>query len=196
MSSISINIPKEYFTEISKVAVQLKKSPEECVQLAIDYFLQTDAVDNAIDGIARIEDGEPLIDFPELKTELGIEIKFHPQALLELEAVSEEDQIEILEELINRIVTKDEDPEEGTLDLVLKEEGLNQLLLSSFDFGDVVYQVGQNISIYYIALLEDEDDEDDDELEIEDELEDEALEEALEEVLEGHTCNNPFHKHS
>jgi predicted transcriptional regulator len=178
MANLTINIPDEYLAELSNIAKQLKKSPEQCMLLALNYFMQTNAVESAVEGIARMEDGEALVDFPELKEELGIEMKFHPLAMDELEEVVEEDQIEVLEQLINRISAHEEE-EEDALDLVLNEEGNNQLILSTFSFGDVVYQVGQSITIFHIALTEDEDD--DEEEEVDDEHE---LDAEFEEIVE------------
>jgi predicted transcriptional regulator len=161
MTTMNINIPDEIYEEISILASQLKQSPEQCALLALNHFLQTDTVENAIEGIARMSDGEELVDFPELKDELGIEIKFHPDAMDELESVAEEDQIDILEQLITRVSAEEEEEEENTLDLVLKEEGEDQIVLSGFSFGDIVYLLGQKMIIYHIALAEEEMDEED-----------------------------------
>ncbi|MBS0287298.1 MAG: hypothetical protein JSR17_08385 [Proteobacteria bacterium] len=197
MATLNIQLTDDFNSELTNIAEQLKVSPEQCVQLALHHFFQTDTVENAIEAIARIDDGQALVDFPELKEELGIDIKFHPDAMDELESVSEEDQIDILERLINRI-SANEDELEATLDIVLKEQGENQLVLSGFSFGDIVYELGENVVIYHIALIEDseededegddeEEDEDDDEADLEDEDEDE---EAEEDSLEKHEKHN------
>lgn len=165
MATLNIQLTDDFNSELTNIAEQLKVSPEQCVQLALHHFFQTDTVENAIEAIARIDDGQALVDFPELKEELGIEIKFHPDAMDELESVAEEDQIDILERLINRI-SANEDELEATLDIVIKEQGENQLVLSGFSFGDIVYELGENVVIYHIALIEEEEDEeesDDDE---------------------------------
>jgi len=178
MATLNLTIPDDIFAELSIIATQLKQTPEQAVLLALNHLLQTSTVENAIEGIARIEDGETLVDFPELQDELGIEIKFHPDAMDELESVEEEDQIEILEQLITRISSEEEDEIENTLDLVLKEEEENQVVLSGFDFGDIIYQLGQNMIIYHIALNEaekGEDEDEDEEDEDEDDLDDEEV---------------------
>ncbi|MFI4937716.1 MAG: hypothetical protein ACHQJ6_04315 [Candidatus Berkiellales bacterium] len=169
MATINIEIPDEVYSEVSEVALQLKVSPAECVQLALSHFLQTHSLESAIEGLARIEDGEELIDFNELKNELGIDVKFHPQAMEELESLSEEDQVVILEEIIDRI-TSEEEELEGAVDLVLKDKDNQQTILSEFGFGDVVYQIGENVGIYHIAILEEEDEDDEDDMDDEDDL--------------------------
>lgn len=185
MANLNLTIADDVYSELTDVAEQLKISPEQCAQLALHHFLQTDTIENSIEGIARMDDGEELVDFPELKEELGIEIKFHPAAMDELESVTEEDQIEILEQLVTRISAQEEDLE-ATLDIVIKEEGENQIVLSGFDFGDIVYQLGQNIIIYHIALIEEEDEDDEDD-ELDDDFEED--EEAALDESEEHKTN-------
>lgn len=165
MATLTIDIPDDVFTELSNIADQLKITAEECVQLSLNHLLQTHTLDSALEGSARIDDGEELVDFPELKEELGLDIKFHPMAMEELEALTEEEQVSILEELISRITSEDVELED-TLDLVLKDQDEKQTILSEFDFGDVVYQIGSTIVIYHIAILneiEEEDGEDEEE---------------------------------
>lgn len=184
MATLNIQLTDDFQSELSNIAEQLKISPEQCVQLALHHFFQTDTVENAIEGSLRMSDGQELVDFPELKEELGIEIKFHPDAMEELESVSEEDQIDILERLISRI-SANEDELEATLDIVIKEQGENQLVLSGFSFGDIVYELGESVVIYHIALIEEDDEaEGDDEDEEDEEIEDEF--EVEDEVEERH----------
>ncbi len=177
MANLTLEIADDVYSELSTLAEQLKISPEQCAQLALHHFLQTDTIENAIEGVARMEDGQELVDFPELKEELGIEVKFHPDAMDELESVTEEDQIEILERLINRISAHEEELE-ATLDIVIKEIGENQIVLSGFGFGDIVYQLGENVVIYHIALIDEEDEDEDEEDDSEDELDEEDAEEG------------------
>lgn len=160
MANLNLQLPDEIFSEITKIASQMKQSPEDLVQLALSFFLQTDAVENAMEGLTRKDDGESLVDFPQLKEELGLDIQFHPAAMEELDAIEEEDQIEILEEFINRISSSEE--EENTIDLILQDDGEQQMVLSSFAFGDLIYQLGKKVVIYHLALNEDDEDEDDD----------------------------------
>ncbi|HRE32041.1 MAG TPA: hypothetical protein PLD88_08715, partial [Candidatus Berkiella sp.] len=163
-------------TELSIVAEQLKLSPEQCILLALNHFIQTETVGNAIEGQSRVGDGEELVDFPELKEEVGIEIQFHPAAMEELETLEEEAQVHVLGELIERI-SAEEDELTDTLDLVLKDDPENQLVLSGFSFGEVVYTIGETVVIYHIAFTEEEDFDDEDEDE-DDELESQEDEEA------------------
>jgi hypothetical protein len=159
MANLNITLPEDFHAEIIDVAKQLKQTPEQCVLLALSHFFQTATVDNAIEGMDRTEDGQTLADFPVLTEELGIEIKFHPLALKELESLEEDDQIEVLEELITRISTPEEELED-TLDLVIKDSEETQVVLSGFEFGEILYKIGQNVIIYHIALIEDDLDED------------------------------------
>lgn len=162
MTTLQLNVPDDAMTELSIVAEQLKLSPEQCVLLALNHFIQTDAVGNAIEGQSRIGDGEALVDFPELKEEVGIDIQFHPVAMEELETLEEEAQVHVLGELIERISAEEEELTD-TLDLVLKDDPDNQIVLSSFSFGDVVYTIGETVVIYHIAFIEEEDYDDEDE---------------------------------
>lgn len=170
MTMLQINVPDDAMTELSIVAEQLKMSPEQCVLLALNHFIQTDTAGNAIEGQSRIGDGEALVDFPELKEEVGIDIQFHPIAMEELETLEEEAQVHVLGELIERISAEEEELTD-TLDLVLKDDPENQIVLSSFSFGDVVYTIGETVVIYHIAFTEEEEfeDEEEDEVEVEEE---------------------------
>lgn len=172
MTTLQLNVPDDAMAELAIVAEQLKLSPEQCVLLALNHFIQTDTVGNAIEGQSRIGDGEALVDFPELKEEVGIDIQFHPTAMEELETLEEEAQVHVLGELIERISAEEEELTE-TLDLVLKDDPENQVVISGFSFGDVVYTIGENVVIYHIAFIEEDeyDDEDEEELEAEDEEE-------------------------
>lgn len=174
MTTLQVNVPDDAMAELSIIAEQLKLSPEQCILLALNHFIQTDTVANAIEGQARVGDGEALVEFPELKEEVGIDIQFHPTAMEELETLEEEAQVHVLGELIERISAEEEELTD-TLDLVLKDDPENQLVLSGFSFGDVVYTIGETVAVYHIAFAEEEDfddeDEDDEEIEIEDEEE-------------------------
>lgn len=177
MTMITIDISDELHQELLDVAGQLKINANETIQLALGYFLQAQSLTSVLEGTSRMSDGQALVDFPELKEEIGMDIKFHSKAMEELEALTEEEQVDVLEELITRITTPDEELEE-TLDLVIKEEQGTQIVLSEFYFGDVIYKIGQTVEIYHLALLEDEDESEADDNE-EDEGEGEELEEDL-----------------
>jgi predicted transcriptional regulator len=164
MPTISITVPDEIYEEFSSLAEQLKQSPQECAMLALNHFMQTDTIENAIEGVARMQDTtEELIPFPELKEELGLDVKFHPMAMDELEGLEEEDQIEVLESLIHRMANEEE-LDDDAIDLLLKETPEGQVKISVFPFGDITYLVGPTIVVYHIALAEmDEDFEGDEE---------------------------------
>jgi hypothetical protein len=153
MATLTVNIPDEIYAELQTVAEQLQQTPEQCLQLGLCYFLQTPTLDSALEGIARINTEVEYIDFPELKEAYGIDIKFHPMAIEELEVLDEEEQTNVLEELIDRI-SEDNPEAEEMMDLVLKEEPDHQIVLSEFAFGDLVYKIGQSITVYHIALAE------------------------------------------
>lgn len=171
MATLTVTIPDDVFAELKTVAEQLQQTPEQCAYLSLCHFLQAPTVDSALEGMARIEPAVEYVDFPELKTAYGIDIQFHPMAIEELEALTEEEQTSLLEELIDRISDEDPDAEE-MMDLVLKDNGDHQIVLSEFPFGDVVYKIGQTIVVYHIALVEDsaeeeEDDEEEEEIQAE-----------------------------
>lgn len=179
MTTTTFELPEDVSVELSNIAEQLKITPTQTVRLALSHFLQSETLANGLEGVARIDDGEALVDFPELKEELGIDIKFHALAMEELEELSEEEQVAILEEIIDRITTEDDELSES-LDLVLKEEGENQVVVSEFSFGDVVYQIGNMVAIYHIAMIEDAEDEDEED---EEEIEGEVIENGAEESV-------------
>lgn len=184
MANLNLNIPDNVFSELSNISSQLKLTPEQCLLLALNHFLRTDTVENAIEGIARSEDPSALVGFPEFKEEIGIDLQLHPLAMGELEALEPEDQMEVLSQLMERISTTEKETE-TTLDLILKEQPAGAIKLSGFAFGDVIYQLGQTqtVAIYHIALIEDELEEDD--LDDDDELDDfEDDEEYTEEDME------------
>lgn len=170
MASITLELPDEYYSELIDTASQLKTTPEHTLGLALAHFMQSGALMSALEAVARTDDNEPLVDFPELKEELELDIKFHPMAMEELDSLTEEEQVTVLEDLINRISSEPEDLDDS-LDLVIADTPDYQLILSEFSFGQVVYRIGDFITIYYVGIIEDEDDELEDEEEEEDESE-------------------------
>ncbi len=183
MAKITVNVPDELNEVLSEIASGLKETPENCLLLALNHLMQTDTLDNAIEGVSRIDDGQALVDFPALKEELDIDIQFHPQAMEELEELEEEDQIEVLEQFVERI--SEEDAELlSELDLAIKETAEGQVILSSFDFGEIVYQSGESTIIYHLAMAEleedDDEEEEDEDFEDEEDSDDELLFDELE----------------
>lgn len=164
MPTITIDLPNELYDELQETATDLNLEANELLMLSFNHFVQTDTIENVIEGLSRHDTpDENLISFSELKEELDLDINFHPLAIDELEALEEEDQIELIGQLIERISQEDEIDD---IDLILKENKNDSLLLSSFDFGDIIYRITDDlITVYHIALNEafDEDfDEDED----------------------------------
>lgn len=165
MATLTIEIPDELLEELEGVTEQLQISTSETVMLALSFIMQQDTLDNAIEGIARVDDKDDaeVISFPEIKEELDLDINFHGAAMEELEELEEEEQIELIGHLIERISQDDEDLDED-VDLVLREEDDASIILSCFDFGDIIYKLSDDITIYHIAMHEPAIDEEFDEL--------------------------------
>lgn len=163
MPKVTIEIPDELFDELKDTADALNTDVSGALNLAYQHFSQTEAVDNAVEGIERsATPDENLISFAELKDDLDIDINFHPLAMEELEALDTADQIELIGQLIERL-SQEDDSMEG-IDLVLKDSDTSSLLLSSFEFGDLIYRITDEvITIYHIALAEDFDEDFDEE---------------------------------
>ena len=154
MATLTVTIPDEIYAEMATLAEHLKQTPEQSLNLAMCHFLQTTTLDSALEGIARTNNTDvTLVEFPELKESYGLDIRFHPMAIEEMEILTEEEQMSVLEELIDRISAENVEME-NTLDLVILENGDSQIVLSEFSFGDVVYQIGEEITVYHIAFAE------------------------------------------
>lgn len=175
MTTLSVNLPDDIYDEFVSIAEQLKISTDACALLAISYMTQTDVFQAAIEGMSRYQDGHPLVEMPEIQEELEVGLNLHPAAQEELESLDDESQITVLAELIER-TTLDEDELEDTIDLVIKDNGESQVVLSSFSFGDVVYEVSDEINVYHISLSDEDDEDEDDDEEDEDYDDDEANE--------------------
>lgn len=174
MATLTIDLPDELFGELKETAVEMGLDPSALVSLCFQYFSQTETLDNIIEGLERTQISEDnLITFPGLKEELDLDFNFHPHAIEELETLEQSDQIEVISQLVERLSQEDELLDEG-IDIVIKDEENASLLMSSFDFGDIIYRVSEElVTIYHIALDESMDeafDEDEDEMaEFEDE---------------------------
>ncbi len=153
MTSLNVDLPDEVYEDLSEVAKRLNQSPEETTQMALSLLMQFDALDYALIGSARMADGEETVPLPALGQDSDLMLEFHPQALEELQSLEEDDQVEVLTEFIERIVA-DEEELEDTLDLVINEDEDTQVVLSSFDFGDIVYKIADHVTIYMIGLPE------------------------------------------
>jgi hypothetical protein len=158
MTNITLQLSEELYAELSETATHLRSTPQECLELALTHFVQSHALISSAEALSRLEDNEPLADFPELKEELELDIKFHPLAMEELESLTEEEQVSVLEDLVNRISGENDDLNE-LMDLVIKETPDYQIVLSEFSFGQVVYKIGESIVVYYVGILEDLSDE-------------------------------------
>lgn len=188
MQKITIEIPDEFYDELKETAEALDSDVAGALTLAYQHFSQTEALDSAIEGIERsTTSDEDLIEFTEIKEELDIDLNFHPLAMEELTSLEPDDQVELIGQLIERLSQPNVSLD--GIDIILKDGESSSLLLSSFEFGDIVYRISDEmISIYHLSLLEDLDDEnflddededddfDDDEYEEIDELGDDEFE--------------------
>ncbi|HKY69879.1 MAG TPA: hypothetical protein VJ205_03190 [Gammaproteobacteria bacterium] len=198
MANLNIKIPDDYLEELNEIAALLKMNLEECVQLALNYFMQFESIDNATVAMQRYTDKtKKTVAMPSLEEEFNLNIKFHPEALEEFQEFEAEDQAELILELADRISNAEEGVQDG-VDLVLRETDEAQLVLSCFEFGDIVYEIGDHLTIYLISspeLEEDYEDEDEEEDDQEQDEEDEDFELYLEEdenESEENPSTNPF----
>lgn len=181
MASINVEIPDELLEDLEDISEQLKTTASETVMLALSYIMQTNTLENAIEGIARIDDNEEeIISFPEIKEEIDLDINFQATAMEELEALDEEDQIELIGHLIERL-SMDEEVEDQNVDLILREEDDASVILSCFDFGDIIYRLGEDVTIYHIAMHDLVDDDEEFDEELEEAYDEDFIEEADEE---------------
>lgn len=159
MEKITIEIPKEFYDELKETAEALGSDVAGALTLAYQHFSQTEALDSAIEGIERsTTSDEDLIEFTEIKEELDIDLNFHPLAMEELTSLEPDDQVELIGQLIERL-SQPHVSLDG-IDIILKDGETSSLLLSSFEFGDIVYRISDEmISIYHLSLIEDLDDE-------------------------------------
>lgn len=157
MTVLNVNLPEEILEDVVDIAKQLDQTPEELMQMALSLLMQSDSLNNAIEAIDRTKDGKSPVPLPTVEdaedAELSIEL--HPEALAEFSLLSEDDQLDVLSDLIERIASEGDEEEdlfEDTLDLVINETEDSQTLLSSFTYGDVVYKVSDKIVIYLFDL--------------------------------------------
>ena len=177
MSQIQVNLPDELHEILNEVASRLNKTPEESIELALNFFLQMDTIDCAIIGKERFDANAELVPLAVdgEDDDLEYELKFHPEALEEYEALDEEQQMLAICALVTRLF--DEEDEESDvsqtppeLDLYSTED--TDLILSHFSFGDIVYAVNSDaVAIYHVSFNE-EDALDDDDIDDDDEDED------------------------
>lgn len=153
MTSFTITLPDEIHADLAEVAKRLNQTPEETTQMALSLLMQFDSLDYALIAMQRINDGETIVPLPALADESELALEFHPLALEELQSLDEDDQIELLTELIERIVAEEEELED-TLDLVINESETEQVVMSSFEFGDVVYKISEKVVVYLIGIPE------------------------------------------
>lgn len=168
MTTLNVELPDEIFEDITEVAKELDQTPEEFMQMALSLLMQSDSLANAMVAMERVKDKQMPVTLPTMDSEEPeLSIELHPDALAELQMLDEEDQIDVLGDLMERVLneTQEEDDEsfsEG-LDLVINETEDSQLILSSFDYGDIVYKLSDKIVVYLLNLpdlIPDEEDED------------------------------------
>lgn len=168
MTSITIELPNDIYEDLSEVSKRLNQTPEETTQMALSLLMQFDSLDYALVATARINDDMETVPLPALAEESDLALEFHPAALEELQALEEDDQVEVLSSFIERIVAEEEELED-TLDLVITESETDQVVLSSFDFGDIIYRIGDKVVVYMIGLPPEEAFEDFEEFDLEEE---------------------------
>lgn len=172
MTVLNVELPNEILEDVIEVSKQLNQTPEELMQMALSLLMQSDSLDNAIEAKERMNDGQTPVALPALdKEDLELSIQLHPDALVEFSMLDEEDQLDVLSDLIERVVSEEgEEPAfDNTLDLVINETEDSQVILSSFEYGDIVYKVSDSITIYLLNLPDLVDDEFEDAEEDEDE---------------------------
>ncbi len=156
MTTLNVELPDEILEDITEIAKELDQSPEEFMQMALSLLMQSDSLSNAMVAMERVKDKNESVALPSLDgsddSELIIEL--HPEALAELHLLAEEDQVDVLSDLIERVLSETEEEEMFTegLDLVINETEDSQLILSSFDYGDIVYKLSDKIVIYLLNL--------------------------------------------
>lgn len=151
MTSLKIELPDDVYNDLGEVAKRLNQTPEETTQMALSLLMQFDSLDYALIATQRINDDQESVPLPALAEEADLALEFHPEALEELQSLEEDDQVEVLSSFIERIVAEEAELE-NTLDLVITENDNEQVVLSSFDFGDIVYKIGDKVVVYMIGL--------------------------------------------
>lgn len=151
MTNLTIELPDEVYSDLNEVAKRLNQTPEETTQMALSLLMQFDSIDFALIAIQRMQEEHETTPLPALQEEAELSLEFHPAAMEELQSLEEEDQVEVLSAFIERIVAE-EDELDDTLDLVINENETEQVVLSSFDFGDIVYKIGDKVVIYMIGF--------------------------------------------
>lgn len=158
MTILNVELPNEIHEDVVEIAKQLNQTPTELMQMALSLLMQSDALNNAIEAMERSKDGKETIALPlaEAQQETDIAIGFHPEALVEFNSLSEEDQLDVLSELIEHIGSVDDENNfDETITLVINETDNSQTLLSSLDYGDIVYKVDDNALIIYLMHFPD-----------------------------------------
>jgi|GEM_PF-3193001 hypothetical protein len=152
MASISLDLNEEMNTNLSDLSKQLNQSPAECVEMALNLLMQYEGLEHALQGVGRVGDGQSPIELPAAgENEAELKIAFHNAALEELQQLDEEDQIEVLSALTDRVYGETE--EDLGIDLIINENNQQQTILSSFDFGHVVYTLSEKgLTLYLIGL--------------------------------------------
>ncbi|MFO1258652.1 MAG: hypothetical protein U1E78_09645 [Gammaproteobacteria bacterium] len=190
MSQSQVTLSQPLVEALTELAACLKKSPEECAELAISFFMQTDTANNAIIAKERFDEKAKLVPITvdQDEEEVEYDLKFHPEALEEYESLDEEQQTLVVCALVSRLFEEEEASEEDIdfPEILVQETSNSQLILTHFPFGDLVYEVSDEaVSIFLVSFNEededfDEDDEDEEDFEEED-LDETELEADLEE---------------
>lgn len=216
MNRITIDLPDDTYSDLQDLSKQLAITPEECLELSLSLLFQTpEMVEISIIGVERYLDKQPLVtgqispmdeileedEDEEEDSQIDLSfLKFHPQALVEFEELHSFEQIDLINSLASRLqanVDEDEEEEEGAVDLVLKDNDKDQLIFSLFEFGALVYSIDketENLIIYTIHYMEEDDSEEEDDQDIELDIFDEDRESISIELDEYEEDDLPLQK--
>lgn len=188
MSQSQVTLSQPLADALNELAACLKKSPEECAELAISFFMQTDTANNAIIAKERFDEKAELvaITVDQDEEEVQYDLKFHPEAHEEYESLDEEQQTLVICALVSRLFEEEGSEDEIDFPEILVQETANsQLILTHFPFGDLVYEVSDEaVSIFLVNFNEEDEDYEDEEDDEEDFEEEDIDERELEADLE------------
>lgn len=191
MSQSQVTLSQPLVDALTELAACLKKSPEECAELAISFFMQTDTANNAIIAKERFDEKAKLVPITvdQDEEEVEYDLKFHPEALAEYESLDEEQQTLVVCALVSRLFEEEETAEDDIdfPEILVQETPNSQLILTHFPFGDLVYEVSDEAVAIFMVNFNEEDedyDEEDEEEDFEEEDEEDIDETELEADLE------------
>lgn len=161
MARLTIELPDDVFADLEDIAAQLNQTPQGCLELAFNHFIQSDTLDMAILGMNALAETDEMIEFPEFMEEVNIPVEIHKNVLEELESEPEEAQLAILSEMIEKVFSdpseteldEDEEDQDNDLELLLKEDASGQVFLANFSYGSFVYHISEDsLKIAFLNL--------------------------------------------